>query len=144
MTAVNGEHPTHVFELLGTVLTVGKRRMEAEVANERQRLRGSHLRLLSLVPREGVRPTELAARVGMTKQSLGEFVATLQEVGFLRVDPDPDDRRARVVSPTEKGRKLQERLLTIFAETEDEWRTLVGARNWAVFRRVLERIAASA
>jgi DNA-binding MarR family transcriptional regulator len=144
MSAVNDEYPTHIFELLGIVLTIGKRRMEAEVAGEPQRLRGSHLRLLSLVPPEGMRPTELAVRVGMTKQSLGEFVATLQEVGFLRVEMDPGDRRARIVSPTEKGRKLQARILTIFAETEEEWRTLVGARNWAVFRRALERIAASA
>jgi hypothetical protein len=44
----------------------------------------SHLRLLSLTPVEGMRVTDLAARVGMTKQALGEFVATLQGWGCWR------------------------------------------------------------
>ena len=131
-----------VFELLGKALEVAKKRIEAEVAGEPIRLRGSHLRLLSLTPVEGIRPSELAIRVGMTKQSLGEFVATLQETGFLRVDPDPHDRRARIVAPTEKGRRQQERTLAIFTDIEDEWRRQVGDAAWATFRQVLGHLAA--
>jgi DNA-binding MarR family transcriptional regulator len=135
-------HNENVLDLLGMVLTAGKARMEAEVADQPVRLRGSHLRLLHLTPAGGIRPTDLAVRVGMTKQSLGEFVATLQQAGFLRVDPDPADRRARVVSPTEEGTRLQKRLAEIFTELEDEWRALVGPRNWTTFRKVLVMLAA--
>lgn len=130
-----------VTDLLGRALSVVKRRMEAEVAGEPHHLRGSHLRLLSLTPHEGMRPTELAGRVGMTKQSLGEFVATMQEAGFLHVDPDPGDRRARIVRPTEKGKRLQRRIHEILAEVEQEWARAVGVRNWATFRRVLAQLA---
>jgi DNA-binding MarR family transcriptional regulator len=132
-----------VVDLLGQALSVVKRRMEAEVASERQHLRGSHLRLLSLTPPEGLRPTELAARVGMTKQSLGEFVATMQAAGFLHVDPDPTDRRARIVRPTEKGERTKRRLLEALAEIERDWAGEVGVRNWATFRRVLTQLAGS-
>lgn len=131
-----------VVDLLGRALSVAKRRMEAEVAGERHHLRGSHLRLLALTPPEGMRPTELAARVGMTKQSLGEFVATMQAAGFLHVDPDPSDRRARIVRPTAKGERLQKRIQEILSEVEEEWAQEVGVRNWTVFRRVLVRLAA--
>lgn len=143
MSSVNGD-PPYVFDLLGQALTVARRGMEAEVADEPHHLRGSHLRLLSLTPAEGLRPTELAARVGMTKQSLGEFVATMQQAGFLHVDPDPADRRARIVRPTAKGLRLQARILEIFAETEGRWRDEVGARDWATFHRVLRHLAGKA
>lgn len=142
MSSVNDEYPTHVFDLLGAALAVAKRLMEAEISGESHRLRGSHLRLLSLTPIEGIRPTDLAARVGMTKQSLGEFVAALQEAGYLRVEVDPQDRRAKIVSPTDKGRRLQQRIRDIFAETEERWRQTVGPRNWAAFRKVLSQLAA--
>ena|SRR5258708_30672540 len=142
MSSVNEEYPTHVFNLLGSALTVAKRLMEAEISGEQPQLRGSHLRLLSLTPPDGMRPTDLAARVGMTKQSLGEFVAALQESGYLRVAVDPRDRRARIVSPTDKGLHLQQRILEIFADTEERWRQAAGPRNWATFLRVLSQLAA--
>ncbi|MGY0232136.1 MarR family winged helix-turn-helix transcriptional regulator [Longispora urticae] len=142
MSLVNGEPRPHVLDLLGAALSVAKRAMEAEVADEPHHLRGSHLRLLSLTPPEGMRPTELAPRVGMTKQSLGEFVAAMREAGFLEVETDPRDRRARIVRPTERGLRLQGRILEIIEETEARWRSAVGADDWAAFRRVLATLAA--
>jgi len=141
MSSVNDNPPAHVFDLLGAALSVAKRKMEAEVADEPHHLRGSHLRLLSLTPVEGMRPTDLAGRIGMTKQSLGEFVATMEKAGFLHVDPDPHDGRARIVRPTAKGLRLQTRILEIFAETEQRWADEVGVRDWATFRRVLTHLA---
>lgn len=141
MSSVNDERAPHVIDLLGRALTVAKRAMEAEVADQPHHLRGSHLRLLSLTPAEGMRPTQLAGRVGMTKQSLGEFVATMQEAGFLRVEPDPRDGRARIVRPTEEGIRLQARISESLAQTEQRWREAIGPRNWANFRKVLAQIA---
>src|SRR5262245_50324981 len=118
MSTVNGGFPTHVVSQLGLALSVAKALMEAETAAENPKLRGSHLRLLALTPADGIRPTALAVRVGMTKQSLGEFVAALEQAGYLQVEVDPHDRRARIVSPTPKGRKLQDRLDELLTELE--------------------------
>ncbi len=139
MSSVNS-----VFDLMGAALTVGKNRVEALVAREPEKLRGSHLRVLSLVPGEGIRPTELAAVVGMTKQSLGEFVEALQRTGFVTVEVDPADRRARVITPTPKGLKLQARAREVFEATEKEWAAAVGTRQWATFRKVLVHVAEQA
>ncbi len=141
MSAVNDGNPTHVIDLLGMTLQAFKARMEAETAHVKPKLRGSQLRLLSMTPSEGIRPTALAGHVGMTKQSLGEFVVALEEAGLLRVDVDPLDRRARIVSPTAKGAKLQARILEIIAEVEAEWEKQVGPKQWATFRSVLASLA---
>ncbi len=53
--------------------------------------------------RDGTRLTELAARAGITHQSMGELVAALVDSGYLRRVPDPGDRRARLVAPTARG-----------------------------------------
>ena len=50
--------------------------------------------------RDGTRLTELAARAGITHQSMGELVAALVDSGYLRRVPDPGDRRARLVGDT--------------------------------------------
>src|SRR5215216_7981816 len=81
-------------------------------------LRRSHLRLLSLTPPAGMRVTDLAARVGMTKQALGEFVATLQGGGLVEVAVDERDRRVRLIRPTPAGQELQRVIESAIAEIE--------------------------
>ena len=103
-------------------------------------LRRSHLRLLSLTPPAGLRVTDLAARAGMTKQALGEFVAALQEAGLVEVAVDDRDRRVRRVRPTPAGRRLQGIIEAAFAEIEQGWRERVGPERWAAFREALARI----
>src|ERR1700754_2174450 len=66
-------------------------------------LRQSHFRVISSVPPEGISVTELAERVGMTKQGCGQFVTGLVGTGHLRVEQDPDDGRVRRVRRTAKG-----------------------------------------
>ena len=103
-------------------------------------LRRSHLRLLSLTPPAGLRVTDLAARAGMTKQALGEFVAALQAAGLVEVAVDDRDRRVRLVRPTPVGRRLQGVIEAAFAEIEQGWRERVGPERWAAFREALARI----
>ena len=144
MSLVNDGNPTHVIDLLGMALQTFKSRLEAETAHVKPPLRGSQLRLLAMTPVAGVRPTALAGLVGMTKQSLGEFVTALERAGYLQVDVDPSDRRARIVSPTAKGRKLQSRINDIIAEVETEWEAQVGPKRWATFRAVLTSLTSAA
>ena len=58
----------------------------------------SRARLLPYLDVEGTRSTELARRMGVTKQAVARMVRELEDDGLLARDPDPDDRRAfRVV-----------------------------------------------
>jgi DNA-binding MarR family transcriptional regulator len=155
MTSVNGraplpdqDVPPHFAVLMDAAWRAFRRelgdRMDGEVRRQvaatGTQLRPSHLRLLSLTPPAGMRVTDLAARVGMTKQALGEFVATLAGVGLVEVAVDERDRRVRLVRLTPAGRRLRERVEAAIADTERHWRDRVGEARWATFHEVLAEI----
>ena len=104
-------------------------------------LRQSQLRVVSSVPPEGISVTDLARRVGMTKQGCGQFVTVLVESGHLGVQPHEDDRRVRLVRRTPSGdqatREARDRVL----EHERAWADQVGPERYRVFREVLEEVA---
>lgn len=69
----------------------------------------------------------MAARAGITKQSMGEVVRELVELGICQVETDPEDGRAKLVSYTDYGiaitqngqrhfRDLERRLVKEFGE----------------------------
>src|SRR4051812_44332856 len=49
-------------------------------------------------------PSELAVRLGVSKQAVGKVLDEMEQRGFVERRPDPDDRRARRVRLTEHGR----------------------------------------
>ena len=56
---------------------------------------------------EGVtRPSEIASRVGVTRQAIHQTINELVELGFLTLEPDTRDRRAKVVVYTETGARI--------------------------------------
>jgi DNA-binding MarR family transcriptional regulator len=89
---------------------------------------------------EGGRMSDMAARAGITKQSMGEVVRELVDHGVLEMTVDPDDRRARLVTYTELGlevtnggRRYLESLDRLFADT-------FGDEDYETTRRVLEGV----
>lgn len=68
-------------------------------------VRPAHYAVFRHLGPEGSRVTELAGAAGMTQQSMGELVAHLERGGYVERRPDPRDRRARIVVPTEAGRR---------------------------------------
>jgi DNA-binding MarR family transcriptional regulator len=104
-------------------------------------LRGSQLRVLSMVPLAGGRRlSDLATIAGMTKQAMGEFVADLAERGLVTVEPDPTDRRVRQVSLTPSGRDAAEWARDTLQRVEDLWADRLSARDVATLKRLLARV----
>lgn len=140
MTSVKHDFPDHALALLGYVMD-GLRRdvlaRTATVSGPARGLRSSQIRLLSLTPVDGMRVTDLAERVGMTKQALGEFATALEGQGLVESVRDENDRRARILRPTAKGRQAVIDSEAIIREVEDEWRARVGAKRWDVLRQTL-------
>ncbi|HEU4671578.1 MAG TPA: MarR family transcriptional regulator [Candidatus Limnocylindrales bacterium] len=59
----------------------------------------------------GLRISELAAHVGASLPSASRLVERLVRRGLVSVEPDPADRRARIVRPTPAGLELRSRLV---------------------------------
>ncbi|QRP48800.1 MarR family winged helix-turn-helix transcriptional regulator [Amycolatopsis sp. FDAARGOS 1241] len=51
----------------------------------------------------GIRLTRLAEKALMTSQAMGELVDDLERLGYLRREPDPADRRAKLIRFTNRG-----------------------------------------
>lgn len=91
---------------------------------------------------DGSRVVDLAARAQMTKQSMGEIVAYLEERGYVTRVADPDDGRAKLVRLTAKGEASQPAALTGIAEIEDQWKALFGSARFERLRRELGALRA--
>ena len=81
----------------------------------------AHHPVFENIDREGTRLTVLAARAGMTHQSMGELVRTLEERGYLERQSDPSDGRATLVLLTRDGREAARQAVEEIAEIEAAW-----------------------
>lgn len=106
-------------------------------------LRNSHLRVLHSVGEGGITVTELADRLGMTKQGAGQFVTWLADEGYVTVAPDPKDGRVRRVRRTSRGTLTLRRFARRMTALEKQWSREVGPERYAVFRSVLEDLSRS-
>lgn len=104
-------------------------------------LRPSQLRVIGMVPKEGITVSDLADRVGMTKQGIGQFVGQLVDDGYLTAEVHPEDRRVRVVRPTRLGQQASRRLARVLANLETRWAQRIGTRSYREFRAVLDQLA---
>jgi DNA-binding MarR family transcriptional regulator len=66
-------------------------------------IRMAHNAVFSTLGGEPARTSDMAARAGITKQSMGEVVRELVELGICQVETDPEDGRAKLVSYTDYG-----------------------------------------
>jgi DNA-binding MarR family transcriptional regulator len=67
---------------------------------------------------DGRRPSSIAERAGVSKQAVNHVLRDLERLGYVRLVADADDRRARVVRLTERGRGLADALFAAALETE--------------------------
>jgi DNA-binding MarR family transcriptional regulator len=129
----------HIMFVLGQIMDESRRIL---LEQGEGRLRPSQYRVISRVPPEGgITVTDLADRVGMTKQGVGQFVTQLAGDGYLAIDIDADDRRVRVVRRTTLGEEAMRELTVQLRGLEARWSRRVGARRYREFRAVLDELA---
>lgn len=105
-------------------------------------VRPAHGAVLRHIARDGSRVTDLAQRAHMTKQSMAELVAWLQQRGYAEMTPDPQDGRAKLVRLTDRGWQVHATLVNASKAFEKEYAQSVGAAEWKRLRSLLERFAA--
>ena len=106
-------------------------------------IRPTHGCVFRFVRDEGMRLTRLAELAGITKQSTGELVDDLVNLGYVERVPDPEDRRAKLIRLTDKGRTAQRIGFGLIVDLEKRWAERFGAERLARLRETLEEIAAA-
>jgi len=104
-------------------------------------IRPTHGCVFRFIQEEPLRLTELATLAGMTKQSIGEVIDNLVELGYAKRVPDPQDRRAKLICLTERGEEAQKTGLALFTKVEQRWAERYGPERFAQLRALLEEIA---
>ena len=102
-------------------------------------LQPAHIALFGYPTIDGVRPTEIADRLLITKQSVNDLLRQLEAAGYLKLRPDPADARARLVTLTKSGKKLLEAVRAASWEVEREWASSIGEAKYRDFRDTLGR-----
>jgi DNA-binding MarR family transcriptional regulator len=90
---------------------------------------------------EGRRPTDIATRVGVSKQAVNDALGYFEREGYLKREPDPLDGRAKVVRLTAKGRRLEDAIWTAGQVVDRQWRERFTKEEWKAFRGVLDQLA---
>src|SRR5512132_1670629 len=133
---------TEVFgpPLIGALLRMPweavQRRM-LELLHERgfDDLDGAHLNVFQYPGPQGARPSELAARLRISKQALNYLLGELERLGYLERRPDPDDLRAKRVVLTERGTSAILVIRDAVVDLESAWATELGAKRFSELRR---------
>jgi DNA-binding MarR family transcriptional regulator len=116
---------TRVVTVIGLVRQTSRLMVEELAARLRAAgfddMTAAHHSVFENLDREGTRLTLLAARTGMTHQSMGELVGALERAEYVERRPDPADARARLVALTPKGQRAVRRALVEIAAIEAEW-----------------------
>lgn len=81
---------------------------------------GQFSMLMSMNRPGPVRMRDVAALLGMDRTTLTAALKTLEKRGLVTAEPDPDDRRGRLLVLTEAGRERLAEALPIWVETHRE------------------------
>ena len=93
-----------------------------------------------LRPDGAVRMGSLTEMSGVTKQAISQQVAYLEARGYVAVEPDAADSRAKLVRLTKKGQRSIEAAQSLFAAVERDWRQRFGGDEMRHLRTLLEDI----
>jgi len=103
-------------------------------------LEPAHLVVLQYPGPHGLRPSELAARVGMTKQAVNYQLGELERLGYLARRSDPDDQRSKRIALTERGYAVIPVIREAVADVETAWSRELGPERFAELRSLLHEL----
>ncbi|MFK3983616.1 MarR family winged helix-turn-helix transcriptional regulator [Micromonospora sp. NPDC050397] len=106
-------------------------------------VRPRHGAVLAYLDAEGTRPGELARLAGRNKQTMGAILDELERLGYVRRTPDPADRRAKLIIPTERGLSFMEISDGLVGLIEQNLSDTLGPDGYQSFTAALRRSVAT-
>jgi DNA-binding MarR family transcriptional regulator len=97
----------------------------------------AHLTVFQYPGPQGARPSELAARLRISKQALNYLLGGLERLGYLERRPDPDDLRSKRVALTPRGTAAISVIRDAVGEMEAAWAQQLGPKRFGQLRGLL-------
>ena len=86
---------------------------------------------------QGARPSELAARLRISKQALNYLLGELERLGYLERGADPDDLRSKRIALTPRGASAIDVIREAVGEVEAAWAQQLGPKRFGQLRGLL-------
>ncbi|MEP9414829.1 MarR family winged helix-turn-helix transcriptional regulator [Gordonia sp. VNQ95] len=84
-----------------------------------------------------VHASDIAGRLGISRQAVAQAVAALDRHGYLTRSTDPADARAKLVTLTDRGWAALRVMRSSALALEQQWRSLLGDERLADFADTL-------
>jgi DNA-binding MarR family transcriptional regulator len=101
-------------------------------------VRPAHTALFPYLDFDGIRLTDLAARVGVTKQAIGQLVDDLVALGMVERIGDPEDGRAKRIRFSRRGYAALMHGLGVLREIEEALGAALGRRRMRELHETLK------
>jgi len=135
------ERPVNTVALLREAFVALNDRAIARLAERgHDAVRPAHGAVFQHLDDTGTPVARLAERAQMTKQAMAELVAHLEAHEYVVRQPDPADRRAKLVIPTDRGLEVFAVVQELIPEIEHDIEKLLGARRAEALRADLDRL----
>lgn len=140
----DGREPSNTVVLLREAFVALNNRMTERLAERgHAAIRPAHGAVFQYLDDAGTPVARLAERAQMTKQAMAELVAHLERHGYVERRPDPGDRRAKLVTATDRGREVFVLASELIPEVEADIDATLGATRAAELRADLDRLRRS-
>jgi DNA-binding MarR family transcriptional regulator len=103
-------------------------------------VRPRHGAVLAYLDEAGIRPGELARLSGRRKQTIGAILDDLERLGYVVRQPDPEDRRASLIVPTDRGVAFMRASDAVISEIESRHAARIGPGAYAELKHRLRTI----
>ncbi|MXO66818.1 MarR family winged helix-turn-helix transcriptional regulator [Altericroceibacterium endophyticum] len=97
--------------------------------------------LLCLQKRGPMRSTSIADIYNLAPRTVTELIDALEKDGFLERQPDPSDRRAKLVSLTPEGIEAVNKTEPLRRELVDQIFGILDTRELSEFRGMLDKLS---
>jgi DNA-binding MarR family transcriptional regulator len=123
---------------------VVRRMLERLHANGFEDLEMAHMNLLLYPGPQGLRPSELAAQRGMSKQAANYLLGQLEGLGYLERRADADDGRSKRIVLTDRGERAVYTMRDAVRDVEGDWEAKLGKDRFAHLKALLVELNQSA
>ncbi len=107
-------------------------------------LDAAHLNVFLYPGPQGTRPSELAARLRISKQALNYLLGQLERLGYLEREADPRDTRSKRIALTPRGVLAGRTMRDAVTEIEHDWAQQLGPKRLAQLAQLLRELGESA
>lgn len=111
-------------------------RADPEIAHLPQ-LTPGHILVLATLDDDGTSISELARRVGVTRQAMHQTVGDLIKMALVETSSSPKDKRVKLVKLTLLGRTLDEKATEAMDRLEGALQAKIGAKSISELRKIL-------